>query len=313
MTTNVLITGGAGFLGRGILRRTHRDLTDWRITIYSRDEAKQEACQRRYPEARYVLGDVLDTDRLAAVAAGHDVIIHAAAMKFVPEAERNAGECIRVNVDGARSVIAAALRGRVGRVVGISTDKAVRPINTYGFSKAVMERLFAEAACTFGTVFTTVRYGNVVGSTGSVIPLFQRQLREDGYLTVTNPGMTRFWMAVDEAIDCVLYALAPERVPGSITVPRPRAMTLGQLANVIADGMPVKVVGARPGEKEHEELLHHQESVRVLPGGGHFYELAPTGYQGAVGEPFSLPSHSPAGGFLSKDALLAMIADAEAV
>ncbi len=312
---NVLITGGAGFLGRGILRRTRRDLADWRVTVYSRDETKQDVCRQRYPEHRYILGDVLDTERLAAVAAGHDLIIHAAAMKYVPDAELNAAECVRVNVDGTRSVIAAALRGRVANVVGISTDKAVRPINVYGMSKAIMERLFAEVAHTFDTTFTAVRYGNVVGSTGSVIPLFQRQLREQGYLTVTNPGMTRFWMSIDEAIDCILYAVCPERISGSVTVPRPAAMTLGGLAETIAAGMPIKVTGPRPGEKEHEELLHYQESVRAIDHlRNGYYEVVPIAhpilerFPGV--EPFTLASHTPAAGWVTRERMREMIEDA---
>lgn len=309
MTTRVFLTGGAGFLGRAIMRRARRESWDWQITCYSRDETKQDECRQRFPEARYLLGDVRDRDRLEAAMLGHDVVIHAAAMKYIPEAEMNPAECFSVNVDGARSVIRAAVMAGVTRVVGLSTDKACRPINSYGASKLMLERLFAEAAKRSGTTFTTVRYGNVVGSTGSVIPLFQRQLAELGRVRLTDPHMTRFWMSPDEAIDTVLFALEPQRVPGSVTVPRPQAMSMGTLAKTLA-GEAVEIIGVRPGEKEHEELIHWQESTRVLNHAGRFYELLPVA--GAVngGEPFTMSSHSPFGGFVTPERMLAMIEDA---
>ncbi|GAG09201.1 unnamed protein product, partial [marine sediment metagenome] len=199
--TKVLVTGGAGFLGRGILRRVERGGLDWEITVYSRDETKQDECRRRYPFARHVLGDVKDADRLRVAMMGHDVVIHAAAMKYIPEAEVNASECVSVNVGGTQAMMRAADAAAVHRVVGISTDKAVQPVNVYGCSKMAMERLFADTAqFEGGPDFVCVRYGNVVGSTGSVIPLFRRQVEELGRVRITNPDMTRFWMSVDEAI-----------------------------------------------------------------------------------------------------------------
>lgn len=313
MTTNVLITGGAGFLGRGILRRAEREAWDWNITVYSRDEQKQNEARRRYPHARFVLGDVCDTERLTAVAAGHGVIIHAAAVKYIPEAEENPGECVRVNIDGARSVITAAARAGVSHVVGISTDKAVRPLNVYGKTKATMEHLFAEASYRQpATWFDTVRYGNVVGSTGSVIPLFQHQLRRDGFVTLTVPTMTRFWMPIDEAIDCVLFAMQPGHTPGSVIVPRPRSMRMGDLAATLA-GERVKIIGPRPGEKEHEELMHATESARMeVLAKGAYYGLVSRAFasEHQVGEPMTLASHSPAGGWVTPAQMLAWIEDA---
>lgn len=324
----VLITGGAGFLGRAFLRRAYErsdaSRLEWEITVYSRDEQKQNDARRRYPQARYVLGDVCDTDRLAATMTGHDVVIHAAAVKYIPEAEENPGECVRVNVDGARSVITAAVRAGVNTVVGISTDKAVQPLNAYGFTKAIMERLFTEAHYRHGgaTRFQTVRYGNVVGSTGSVIPLFQWQLRHDGYVTLTDPNMTRFWMPVDEAVDTVVYAVSRAHVAGSVTVPRPRAMRMGDLAAAIAgEGEQVKIVGVRPGEKEHELLMHHTESVWMREANGRqFYELLSRAVLSredaelaGMTAPHTLASHTPAGGWVQPDELRAWVKDASDV
>src|SRR3990167_9075800 len=175
----VLVTGGAGFLGRGILREIAQGRLDWDVTVYSRDEAKQEACHRRDRFARYVLGDVRDQERLAVAMAGHDAVVHAAALKVIPAAEVNAAECIAVNIGGSQSVVAAARRAGVRRVVGISTDKAVSPVNVYGATKMAMERLFSESSGAEAE-FACVRYGNVIGSTGSVIPLFKRQWQETG-------------------------------------------------------------------------------------------------------------------------------------
>jgi UDP-N-acetylglucosamine 4,6-dehydratase len=259
------------------------------------------------------LGDVRDRDRLEAAMVGHDVVIHAAAMKYIPEGEMNVRECIAVNVDGARSVAQSAVRGGVRRVVGISTDKACEPVNVYGMTKALSERLFAEMSQHLDTTFTTVRYGNVVGSTGSVIPLFQRQLAERGRLTVTDPKMTRFWMSVDDAIDCIGFALDPARIPGSVTVPTPQAMTIGKLASCIAGDAPIDLIGARPGEKMHETLIHYQESVRVVEHSG-YYELVPIGYGVLQGcEAFTVASHTPPRGMVSEAAMLRMIGDARDV
>lgn len=284
---NIFITGGAGYLGRGIMRRARRESWPCRITVYSRDETKQDVCRQLYPEHRYILGDIRDRDRLETTMIGHDIVIHAGAIKYVPEAEYNVEETLKVNLDGSRNVIQAARKAGIRQCVGISTDKATTPVNTYGASKMLMERAFSEVDC--DTVYKCVRYGNVVGSTGSVIPFFQRQRRDLGRLTVTDPEMTRFWMSVDEAIDTILFALE-YGTSGGIIVPRPRSMSIGALADVIADGMPIDHIGARPGEKVHEELIHYQESVRVKTHNRDYYELLPVrkGYTGS--EPFMVSS-----------------------
>lgn len=274
-----LLTGGAGYLGRGILRRVQRGDLDWDITVYSRDETKQDEARQRWPDARYILGDVRDAELLTAAAAGHDAIVHAAALKYIPEAELNASECLAVNVGGAQAVVRAARAAGVKRVVGISTDKAVQPVNVYGCSKMAMERLFAESSVT-GTAFFCVRYGNVIGSTGSVIPFFQRQAKELGKVTLTDPNMTRFWMGVDEAIDLIGLALAGELQPGSLAIPEVQAMKMSDVVKaVVGEDVPVEIIGMRPGEKLHERLLHNEESVRVAWHKG-WIELLPPGSPG---------------------------------
>jgi UDP-N-acetylglucosamine 4,6-dehydratase/5-epimerase len=307
-SVKVLVTGGAGFLGRGILRQVQRGHLPWEVTVYSRDETKQDECRRRYPFARYILGDVRDTERLTAALAAQDAVVHAAAMKYIPEAELNAEECVRVNIGGAESVIRAVRsHGWYAKVVGISTDKAVQPVNIYGATKMVMERLFADTAQLGDTRFGCVRYGNVVGSTGSVIPVFQRQYAETGRVKITNLDMTRFWMSVDDAVDLVAVALA-EALPGSVAVPEAQAMSILDVAKAATkDDVEVEIVGERPGEKKHEMLIHYEESVRVVRREG-FFELLPPG--SAVGEsPFTLASHTPHR-WMSVEKMRELIADA---
>lgn len=304
----VLATGGAGFLGRAALRRA--EALGWDVTVYSRDETKQELAHRRYPAARMVLGDVRDVDRLADVAVGHDCIVHMAAVKYIPEAEVNAAECLSVNFIGSQAVVAAAKAAGVRRVVAISTDKAVQPVNTYGCSKMAMERLFAEAS-TPHTQFNCVRYGNVVGSTGSVIPYFQRQAAEEGRVTVTDPKMTRFWMGVGEAINLIVAALATD-YPGSIMIPLVRSMTMQQVVEAVAPDVPVEIIGTRPGEKIHERLLHFEESVRVLRSSNGFELLPPGTEMAPAQDPFTLTSQNPHV-FMSVDEMRSLVADAKEV
>jgi len=285
----VLVTGGAGFLGRGILRAVSQGRLGWDVTVYSRDETKQDLCRRRYPFARYVLGDVRDAERMQFAMVGHDAVVHAAALKYIPEAELNAHECVAVNVHGSLGVIRAARAAQVPRVVGISTDKACQPVNTYGATKMLMERLFSEASGPT-TAFTCVRYGNVVGSTGSVLPLFAEQYRETGRVRITDSRMTRFWMSVDEAIGLIETALSAE--PNTIIVPMASAMSLVDAARAATSpDVPIDIIGERPGEKHHEMLIHYEESVRVTRREG-WYELHPPG-SALGGEAFTLASHSP--------------------
>jgi len=321
----VFVTGGAGFLGRGILRRVYGSgagtgvrLEDWDVTVYSRDETKQDECRRRYPNANYVLGDVCNLDHLTNAMVGHDIVIHAAALKYIPEAELNAAECVAINVDGSRNIVKAARAGRISKVVGISTDKACQPVNIYGATKMVMERLFADQQ-RWGyqyPTFTTVRYGNVIGSTGSVIPLFQRQYAEAGVVRITDPGMTRFWMGIDEAIDLILAAIA-KGGNGSVLVPQTRAMTIIDVARAATvDDVATEVFGTRPGEKQHETLVHYGESVRARRDnhdGFRFIELVPPGVDCPDAEDaFTMASHTP-NRHMSVQTMRELIADAQQV
>lgn len=306
-TVRVFITGGTGFLGRGLLRR-FADSDDWDITVYSRDEYKQVQCAQRWPDVKYVLGDVLNKDRLANCMRGADLVIHTAAVKFIPEAEYNVNEAIDVNVLGTRNVLQAAAEWGVKQVVVISTDKACQPLNVYGMTKALAERMVGEYAryYTGSTSYTACRYGNVIGSTGSVVPLFRQQALVHGEITVTDPDMTRYWITVDQAVDLILDAC--EASPGDIVIPTPAAMRIGDIANLF--DVPVKVVGVRPGEKRHEQLLHQQESVRAEFDGKNYLLHQDTGL--VYSEPFVLSSGNPQV-WLQPQAMLTAIQDAENV
>ena len=266
----IFMTGGAGFLGRAIMRGAPQG---YHFTVYSRDERKHAHARYEFPHAQYLLGDVRDLERLEAAMTGHDVVIHAGAMKYVPEGERNVAEAVAVNVRGSQNVCTAALRTRVQRVVGISTDKACRPVNVYGMTKLLMERLFQEAdSLTPYCQFNLVRYGNVISSSGSVIPLFRRQARE-GVLTLTNPDMTRFWLKIDRAVDLVWSALV-EPNGGTILIPRLRSLSMGKVATACAilevgpdqeHAVGRSVIGQRFGEKVHEELVSPVETIYTEP------------------------------------------------
>lgn len=286
----VLVTGGTGFLGRGLLRRF---ADKWDITVLSRDETKQDQCRQRWPNVNYRLGDVTDLESVGYVVRGQDLVIHTAAIKYIPEAENNVEECIRVNVDGTRNVLLNCEKYNVN-VVCLSTDKATAPLNTYGLTKAICERLVGSAARR-GVGCTAVRYGNVIGSTGSVIPLFQRQLREQGYITITDPNMTRFWISVDQAIDLILEAVNNTSC-GDVVIPKPASMRIGDLANLLTnnDFLRVKTVGLRPGEKMHESLLDPAESVRAEDM-GYYYHLKPAWHTPVreASEAFVLSSNCP--------------------
>lgn len=317
----ILITGGSGFLGRGLLRyaKDHWDPNN-EYVVYSRDELKQDQCKQHYGQdnIKYVLGDVRDYDRLLTAITSNDVrmVIHTAAIKYIPQAEFNVQECIDVNVEGTRNVLKAAyvscVNGHDMQVVGISTDKACAPINVYGMTKALMERLFGEYAA-FGLYCSLARYGNVIGSTGSVIPKFKQQLSETGEITLTDPAMTRYWITIEEA--CRLVELAMTATSGSIIIPKPRSMLMAELAQALIDeycnDADIRVIGKRPGEKMHEALLHAQESPRARD--QHTcYELMHVGHIPS-GDTFELSSEFPEGGWVTAQELTEAALDAELV
>lgn len=259
LSGNILITGGSGTLGHAIVRTAKAERWDCRITIYSRSELRQAHMRQQHGDLRYVLGDVRDYDRLAAAVAGHDLVIHGAAMKRIPEAEQQPINCYETNVIGSMNVVRACIAGNVRRCVGISTDKACRAITAYGASKLAMEKLFqaqADGPC----AFTLCRYGNVVASNGSVIPLWRKQYADNQALTVTDPDMTRFWMGESDAVRTIAHA-AVLSSPGAIFVPKMRSLSLREMAEIIAPGADLTVTGLRSVEKRHEDLIHDDEQV----------------------------------------------------
>lgn len=257
---NVLITGGAGYLGRAYLRWARANRPDVKFTIFSRDESRHARCRREFPECRYVLGDVRDPASLDLAIAGHDTVIHAAAFKYVPQGETNGIECHEINAIGSLNVARAAIRYGVERVIGISTDKACSPINNYGVSKLMMERFFQECDVKSGTRFNLVRYGNVVSSTGSVVPVFRQQLKDQGYVTLTDPAMTRFWLTVNDGVALINMALG-EPDGGTILIPRCPSIAMQVLADLVTGK--IKVTGLRFGEKRHESLINDVEAKYV--------------------------------------------------
>ncbi len=260
--STILITGGTGTLGRAILDQALLESWDTQFTVYSRSELLQAQMKPRYPNARFVLGDVRDRDRLTAAIAGHDTVLHLAAMKRVPECEEQPSECLQTNVIGTWNVMRACQEAGVERGVVISTDKACAPITTYGASKRFAEGLVT-AAPSSPTIFTAVRYGNVVASNGSVIPLWRKQAQMRQPLTLTNARMTRFWMSVQDAVSLVQYAL---RVPaGTIVVPKMGALSILEMAKIIAPGADYVETGLRSLEKMHEDLVHKDELVVETP------------------------------------------------
>jgi len=319
----VLLTGGNGFLGRGFMRRAAREAWNWEITTLSRDESKMIRTKGLYSNVNTVKGDVSDDiDYLARLLHGFDVVIHAAANKLVDVGEHSAFEVVKNNIIGSEHLAKAAIRAGVRQVIGISSDKAVQPVNTYGMSKAIMERLFQEADTLSDTQFTCARYGNVVGSTISIVLYFEEQLKNLGYIKITNPGMTRFYMGVDEAIDAVIHTLSFAK-RGSVVIPKMRAMSVAAVARLvlnIPDNVEllsdprVKVVGERPGEKLHESLLHFQESVRIWGRveDQSYYELRPP-IESPTCEPFEITSDKPPLGWMHGEDMLALIRDAKTI
>ena len=258
MDGQVFVSGGTGFLGKILLLTAEREGWDATFTVYSRDENKQARIKARFPKVRAILGDIRDRDRLTAAMAGHEIVIHAAAMKHIPRGEYQPSECLDVNVIGSRNVILAARDTHPRVVLGISTDKACEPRNAYGLSKAFMERLWWEAAADIPqTLFTLVRYGNVVGSTLSVIPVFRQQLIKLGHVQVTHPNMTRFWMSPQMVVDTIHAGL--KQPDGTTFIPRIPAMTVLDLVRAVTPNAHVEITSPRPGEKMHETLITEYE------------------------------------------------------
>ena len=266
---SVLVTGGTGSFGRKFVERLLRHRPR-RLVVFSRDELKQHEMARVFPDVgdsplRYFIGDVRDVDRLRRAFHGIDIVIHAAALKQVPACEYNPIEAVNTNILGARNIIDAAIDQGVKRVLALSTDKAVSPVNMYGATKLVAEKLLVQGnsyAAHGRTRFACVRYGNVVGSRGSVIPLFKEQ-RGSKKLTVTDPRMTRFWITLEQGVDFVMRCTT-EMEGGEVFVPRIPSMRVVDLARAIAPECEIEVTGIRPGEKLHELLISEDEARNTL-------------------------------------------------
>ena len=284
----VLITGGTGSFGKRFVARVLRDYTPKKLIIFSRDELKQFEMQQSYPHEgciRYFIGDIRDEERLQRAFRGVDYVIHAAAMKQVEASEYNPFEAIKTNVIGAQNIVNAAMENGVKHVMALSTDKAVSPVNLYGATKLCSEKLFVAANYIVGdmpTRFSVVRYGNVIGSRGSVIPLFMKQ-KETGALTITDTRMTRFWITLDDAVSFVLDSLA-SATGGEVFVPKIPAMNMPDLASAIAPECEQKIIGIRPGEKIHEAMITVDEARNTVEQETRYVIQAQTTFQ-------ELPQH----------------------
>jgi UDP-N-acetylglucosamine 4,6-dehydratase len=323
--STVLITGGSGSLGNRIVDYLLKAHKLNRLIVFSRDELKQYTMQQRYsaPEMRYFIGDVRDADRLAFALRDVDYVIHAAALKQVPMAEYNPLECIKTNIDGAANVIRGSILCGVKRVIALSTDKAAEPLNLYGATKLASDKLFVAAnniAGRGGTIFSVVRYGNVVGSRGSVVPYFKKLLSESAdFLPITHPEMTRFWITLDEGVSFVLRSF--QRMQGGeIFVPKIPSVRITELASAMAPTVAQRVIGVRPGEKIHEVMCSSGDSHLTLEFDDHFviqptinfhntprdFSVNPIGERGVPVQPGFEYSSGKNEVFLSKAQILAL-------
>ena len=269
---SVLITGGTGSFGQRFAEVMLKNHSPRKVIIFSRDEYKQYNMQQSpafsgADNIRYFIGDVRDVDRLRMAMRDVDYVFHAAALKHVPTAEYNPLECIHTNVHGAENIVKAALDCGIKKVVSLSTDKAVNPINIYGASKLASDKIFVAANLLAGensTLFSVVRYGNVLGSRGSIVPLIQRLIKEQcASLPLTDERMTRFWITLEQGIDFVLSSAAIMQ-GGEIFVPKVPSMKVIDLIKALAPGIPRHIIGVRPGEKIHEILISEEDTATVL-------------------------------------------------
>jgi UDP-N-acetylglucosamine 4,6-dehydratase/5-epimerase len=271
----ILITGGSGSFGRHYIKTLLARYKPKRLVVFSRDELKQFEMQQEIsaPALRYFLGDVRDVERLRSAMRGIDFVIHAAALKQVPAAEYNPMECIKTNVHGAENVITAALENEVEKVIALSTDKAANPVNLYGASKLASDKLFAAANNIAGghkTRFSVVRYGNVIGSRGSVVPLFRKLVSQGAKeLPLTDRRMTRFWITLQQGVDFVLKNFGRMQ-GGEIYVPKIPSVRIVDVVEAIAPGASLRIIGIRPGEKLHEVMCPADDSHLTLEFSDHY-------------------------------------------
>lgn len=276
----ILITGGTGSFGKRFIKALLSQYEPKRVVVYSRDELKQFEMQQDFnqPCMRYFIGDVRDKERLVQAMRNIDFVVHAAALKQVPAAEYNPMECIKTNINGAENVIHAALYNKVKKVIALSTDKAANPVNLYGATKLASDKLFVAAnnmAGSQGTSFAVVRYGNVVGSRGSVVPFFRKLVAEGASaLPITHRDMTRFWITLDQGVKFVFDNFARMH-GGEIFVPKIPSVRITDLAQAIAPQLPIEDIGIRPGEKLHEVMCPADDSYHTYEFSDHFV-IAPT-------------------------------------
>ncbi len=264
----ILVTGGTGSFGKKFIEIMLKEYEPAKLIVFSRDEQKQHEMRQQgfqHPNLRYFIGDIRDAARMRRAFEGVDFVVHAAALKQVPACEYNPMEAVKTNILGSSNVIDAALDANVERVIALSTDKAVNPINLYGATKLAAEKLFVQSNAYAGgreTRFACVRYGNVVGSRGSVVPVFLRQ-REEGAITITDERMTRFWISLEQGVRFVVRCLE-EMHGGEVFVPKIPSMKVVDLAEVVAPQAKINVIGIRPGEKLHEVLISEDEARTVV-------------------------------------------------
>jgi len=278
----ILITGGTGSFGKAFVKRVLKIYPKIkRLVVFSRDELKQhemsnEFSEKKYPCIRYFIGDIRDRERLVRAFQDIDIVIHAAALKQVPAAEYNPMEFIKTNVVGAQNIIEASIEKKIKKVIALSTDKAAAPINLYGATKLCSGKLFVAANNYAGTknlIFSVLRYGNVMGSRGSVIPFFLKQVRT-GQLSITNSSMTRFNITLEESVNMVLFSLK-NSIGGEIFVPKISSYKLTEITKAISENCKLKTIGMRPGEKIHEELITESDSFSTIDI-GRYYIILPT-------------------------------------
>jgi UDP-N-acetylglucosamine 4,6-dehydratase len=276
---NILITGGTGSFGQTFVPMTLQQYDPKSIVVYSRDEMKQWEMAKKFkddPRVKFIIGDVRDKDRLVRALDGIDLVVHAAATKIVPTAEYNPFECIKTNINGAMNLIDACIDRGIKKVVALSTDKASNPINLYGATKLASDKLFVAAnsyADTHKTTFSVVRYGNVMGSRGSVIPFFS-SLKDNGELPITDSRMTRFMITLKQGVELVWHAFE-DMYGGEIYVKKIPSMSILDIARAVAPNAEHKIVGIRPGEKIHEQMIGSEDAAYTFEYDG-YYKILPT-------------------------------------